>query len=98
MSAVEIIARIQEEQKKAEEARIEEASKTIEEYLKTHPDGQPEDPIEDLDSLLAYLQAVRYLESVFKKRKAAADTDALIAVIRSLSEELDEDIDDSKVM
>ena len=94
MNSEAILAKIQEEKKKSEDAQIEKSAKVINEFLEKHPDGQPEYPIEDLDEVLSYIKAVHYLEKVTKARKQAADTDALIEAIRGMGEEETEDIED----
>ena len=94
MTAEAILAKIQEEKKKSEDAQIEKSAKVINEYLEKHPAGQPDYPIENLDEVLSYIKAVHYLEKVTKARKQAADADVLIEVIRSMDEEEAEDIED----
>lgn len=98
MTAAEILDMIQKKEQEAETKKIEECGEIVDRYLKKYPEGGPTGLIGDLDEEIAFYRALRFLKRVSKERKKAADTDALIAAIKGREEELDEEIEDSKVM
>lgn len=78
---MEIIATIR---KKEEEKILEDATKILEQYLETHPEGRPNEyPLSEneLDAFLEFSGAIRTIETIQKKRKKKAASDALDLVI-----------------